>query len=135
MPIIYLSPSTQEWNYYVNGGTEEEYMNLLADKMVPYLDASGIRPYFKGIFISEEVGADKPSKAFFGACFAAIPGFRPEDAVMVGDSLTSDIRGGRNAGLRTVWFNPHGKEPRADIRPDCTIHALPELPALLTSMQ
>ena len=43
MPIIYLSPSTHEWNYYVNGGTEEEYMNLLADKMVTYLDASGIR--------------------------------------------------------------------------------------------
>ena len=43
MPIIYLSPSTQEGNYYVNGGTEEQYMNLLADKMVPYLDASGIR--------------------------------------------------------------------------------------------
>lgn len=43
MPIIYLSPSTQEWNYYVNGGTEEEYIELLADKMVPYLDASGIR--------------------------------------------------------------------------------------------
>lgn len=43
MPIIYLSPSTQESNYFVNGGTEEQYMNLLADKMVPYLDASGIR--------------------------------------------------------------------------------------------
>lgn len=43
MPIIYLSPSTQENNYYVNGGTEEEYMNLLADQMVPYLNASGIR--------------------------------------------------------------------------------------------
>lgn len=43
MPIIYLSPSTQENNYYVTGGTEEQYMNLLADKMVPYLDASGIR--------------------------------------------------------------------------------------------
>ena len=43
MPIIYLSPSTQENNYYVNGGTEEYYMNLLADKMIPYLDASGIR--------------------------------------------------------------------------------------------
>ena len=35
MPIIYLSPSTQEYNNYVNGGTEELYMNLLADKMVP----------------------------------------------------------------------------------------------------
>lgn len=44
MPIIYLSPSTQEDNYYVNnGGTEEANMNLLADKMIPYLDSSGIR--------------------------------------------------------------------------------------------
>ena len=43
MPIIYLSPSTQERNYYVTGGTEEQYMNQLADLMVPYLDASGIR--------------------------------------------------------------------------------------------
>ncbi len=43
MPIIYLSPSTQENNYFVNGGTEEQYMNLLADKMVPFLNASGIR--------------------------------------------------------------------------------------------
>ncbi|MDR0919362.1 MAG: N-acetylmuramoyl-L-alanine amidase [Oscillospiraceae bacterium] len=39
---IFLSPSTQEWNGYVNGGTEEEYMNLLADRIEPYLRASGI---------------------------------------------------------------------------------------------
>lgn len=43
MPIIYLSPSTQENNYYVNGGTEEEWMNRLADAMEPYLSASGIQ--------------------------------------------------------------------------------------------
>ncbi len=43
MPNIYLSPSTQENNYYVNGGTEEEWMNKLADALVPYLTASGIR--------------------------------------------------------------------------------------------
>ena len=43
MPIIYLSPSTQEWNHYVNGGTEEYYMNLIADAMEPYLRSSGIR--------------------------------------------------------------------------------------------
>ena len=43
MPIIYLSPSTQENNLYVNGGTEEEWMNRLADVMEPYLSASGIR--------------------------------------------------------------------------------------------
>ena len=43
MPIIYLSPSTQENNLYVSGGTEEEWMNRLADAMVPYLTAAGIR--------------------------------------------------------------------------------------------
>lgn len=43
MPIIYLSPSTQEGNYYINGGSEEEYMNLIADKMEPYLTASGVQ--------------------------------------------------------------------------------------------
>lgn len=43
MPIIYLSPSTQEWNLYVDGGTEEYYMNQIADAMIPYLRANGIR--------------------------------------------------------------------------------------------
>ncbi len=42
MPRVYLSPSTQENNYYVTGGTEEQYMNLLTDRLIPYLDASGI---------------------------------------------------------------------------------------------
>ena len=42
MPIVYLSPSTQENNYYVTGGTEEQYMNLLCDQVIPYLDSSGI---------------------------------------------------------------------------------------------
>lgn len=42
MPRVYLSPSTQEGNYYVNGGTEEQYMNLICDQLIPYLDASGI---------------------------------------------------------------------------------------------
>lgn len=42
MPRVFLSPSTQEGNYYVNGGTEEQYMNLICDQVIPYLDASGI---------------------------------------------------------------------------------------------
>lgn len=43
MPIIYLSPSTQEWNLYITGGSEEYYMNLVADAMIPYLRSSGIQ--------------------------------------------------------------------------------------------
>lgn len=98
------------------------------------LESAGILPYFKGVFISEEVGFDKPSPAFFAACFAAIPGFSRETALMVGDSLTSDIRGGRNAGIRTCWFDPHGAAPRPDVVPDFRITALDQLPGLLETL-
>ena len=98
------------------------------------LKSAGIGPYFKDIFISEELGADKPGPAFFAAAFSAIPDFNPETALIVGDSLTSDIRGGRNAGIRTCWFNPHGKPARPDITPDYTIRALAELPDLLDTL-
>ncbi len=95
------------------------------------LKSAGIGPYFKGIFISEQIGANKPSRAFFDACFAAIPGFRREDALIVGDSLTSDILGGINASVRTCWFNPAGLPSRDHIRPDYEIRSLDELPTLL----
>ena len=95
---------------------------------------AGILTYFQNIFISEEVGFHKPSPAFFLACFAAIPGFDHTSALMVGDSLTSDIRGGRNAGLRTCWFDRLGRPYRPDILPDYTVAALDQLPALLDTL-
>lgn len=98
------------------------------------LDASGLRSWFRGIFISEEVGFDKPSPDFFEACFQRIPDFSRDSALIVGDSLTSDIRGGRNAGLRTCWFNPERSPRRADILPDYEIASLEELPGLLAAL-
>ena len=95
------------------------------------LKSAGISPFFKGIFISEVIGVNKPAKAFFDACFTAIPDFRREDALIVGDSLSSDILGGINAGVRTCWFNPDGIPLSGSVRPDYEIHALGELPALL----
>ena len=77
------------------------------------------------------MGAYKPSPAVFHACFAAIPDFDAAEAMMVGDSLTSDIRGARNVGLRSCWYNPQYLPPRPDIPADYTIGALPELPPLL----
>lgn len=98
------------------------------------LESAGIARYFRGIFISQEIGANKPDKAFFDVCFASVPEFSRDTALIVGDSLTSDIRGGRNAGIRTCWFNPKGQPCREDIRPDAEIRALPELPDLLERM-
>ena len=94
------------------------------------LESSGIAPYFEKIFVSEAIGHNKPSKAYFDACFASIPDFDIEKAIIVGDSLTSDIRGGINAGLKTIWVNPEHK-PCGDIVPDYEIETLSQLEALL----
>ena len=98
------------------------------------LKSAEIEPFFEQIFISEELGCNKPETSFFERCFATIPDFKKEEAVMVGDSLTSDILGGIRAGIRTIWFNKDLKESSGEIRPDHTIKALSELPDLLRSM-
>lgn len=95
------------------------------------LDSSGIRRYFSDIFISQEMGADKPGAVFFQRCFARIPGFSPDRGIIIGDSLTSDIRGGNNAGLKTCWFNPHFQPVTEDVKIDWEIHALGELKGIL----
>lgn len=95
------------------------------------LKSADLGRYFEGIFISQELGYDKPDLRFFEGAFAQIKDFKKEEAVMVGDSLTSDIKGGKNAGLRTLWFNPKSAENQSEIKPDYQFARLSELPALL----
>ena len=97
------------------------------------LTSAGLYPYFEQVFVSQEIGFNKPGKAYFDRCFERIPGFDPKKALMVGDSLTSDIKGGINAGVRTVWINPKHKDC-GDIRPDYQLDALSQLPELLEEL-
>lgn len=94
--------------------------------------SSGIEKYFKGIFISEVVGFEKPAKEFFDCCFSHIDHFRKEDAVIIGDSLSSDIKGGMNAGIKTIWFNPKNQSNETDIRLDFEIKSLMDIENILT---
>ncbi len=96
------------------------------------LKSAGIIPFFQEIFVSEEMGYNKPDPAYFDACFARIPGFRKDRAMMVGDSLTSDILGGIQAGIATCWVNPHHKT--GSIRPDYEIESIVQLEALLKNL-
>lgn len=105
--------------YIVTNGTARVQQGRIAD--------AGIEKYFDGIFISELIGADKPSKAFFEACFEKIPDFHKEKTVLIGDSLSSDIRGGKNAGLFTVWYNPRHEALNGPITPDEVIYDLSEI--------
>lgn len=97
------------------------------------MTSANLYRFFETVFVSQEIGHNKPSKAYFDACFAAIPGFDPEKAIIVGDSLSSDIQGGINAGIKTVWVNPDHKSS-GDIKPDYEIEALYQLEALLETL-
>ena len=94
------------------------------------MTSANLYRFFEKVFVSQEIGHNKPSKAYFDGCFSQIPGFDPKKAMIVGDSLSSDIQGGINAGITTVWVNPEHK-PCGTVRPDYQIDALSSLEALL----
>ena len=98
------------------------------------LTDAALYPYFEQVFVSEKLGANKPSREFFQAAFDRIPDFDPARAMMVGDSLTSDILGGLQAGIATCWVNLHGATPSGEIVPDHEIRSLTELPRLLKKL-
>lgn len=82
---------------------------------------------FKDVFISEDAGASKPSKAYFDYVRSHIPELTPENTLIIGDSLTTDIRGANNAGLPCCWFNPKKKVAPSDLKIDYEIQDLREL--------
>ena len=98
------------------------------------MKSANLYRFFEKVFVSQEIGFNKPSIHYFEGCFAQIPGFDKSKAIIVGDSLTSDMLGGQNAGIATCWVNP-GHGPRKDnIRVDYEIEALSQFPALLESL-
>ena len=97
------------------------------------MTSANLYRFFEKVFVSQEIGFNKPSKDYFDACFAQIPGFDRDKALMVGDSLSSDIKGGINAGMRTVWVNP-GHLESGSVKPDYEIEALSQLEGLLETL-
>lgn len=95
------------------------------------LALSGFDRIMEDIFISEELGCEKPSPGFFEACARRIPGYAKEKTLLVGDSLTSDIKGGNLAGIRTVWYNPEGKPNGGQASPELEITSLWQVPSCL----
>ena len=125
----------------------EEAVERLSKKYRLYLASNGtakvqagrmtsanLYRFFEKVFVSEEMGCTKPSKMYFDLAFAQIPDFDPSEALMVGDSLTSDILGGINAGIRTCWINPKGLPADPAIPADYQIPSLAQLEALLETL-
>ena len=91
------------------------------------MKGSGMEKYFIQRFISEQIGYPKPQKKFFDYCFEHIDGFEKSQALIIGDSLTSDMQGGVNAGIDTCWYNIHNINNNSGLKLNYTIYDLREL--------
>ena len=95
------------------------------------IQQSLLAPYIQGNFISESIGYEKPHKAYFDYVFSHIPGITKENCLLIGDSLTSDMQGGVNAGIPVCWYNPGQLANTSVLSIDYEIRDLLELPALV----
>ena len=95
------------------------------------LSRSGLGAWMEGVFLSEQLGAEKPNMAFFEKVFTALPDIDKADMLIVGDSLTSDMQGGIAAGIPTCWYNPARLPRPADMEITYEIQDLNQVLELL----
>lgn len=91
------------------------------------LKLSGLQELFDGVFLSDELGAEKPDIEFFKKVFASIEETDRSKILIVGDSLTSDIQGGNNAEILCCWYNPKKKIASHKLKIDYEIGNLSEI--------
>ena len=111
----------KERGYKVFAGT-----NGVGETQRKRLHDANLLSLFDDIFISEEIGFEKPDVNFFGAISSKYPMLTKGNAIMIGDSLSSDIQGATYFGIDSVWFHPHGEHISA-IEPSYEIKELSEL--------
>lgn len=95
------------------------------------LKIGDFRKYFKDIFLSEDIGIQKPAKEFFDYCFDKLSHPNKENVILIGDSLSADITGGLNYGIDCIWFNKNGDELPENIKPTYVINKLKEINDIL----
>lgn len=94
-------------------------------------EKAGFYPYFDQVIISDVVGIHKPDVRLFEYMADQVGMYEKSRMIIVGDSLTSDIKGGNNFGIQTVWFNPKEKSNEIGVHVDYEIKHLSELEGIL----
>ena len=96
------------------------------------LEVGKMRQYFDYLFISEDIGYSKPNKEFFDVCFSRMDNvYTSDQCVMIGDSLSSDIQGANNYGIKSIFFNKHKIHKPLTIEPDFEVLSLKEIEQIL----
>ena len=126
----------------INGAEEmlaylhEKYVVCIASnssfaRVKTRLEKAGLDRFIDHIFTSEQAGATKPNAAFFEYCFNQLPNLKKEEAVIIGDSLSADIKGGIDYGISTVWYNAKKQAFSNEILPKETITSLFQIKNIL----
>lgn len=105
--------------------------NASRARQLKRLEKANMLQYVEHLFTSEEIGHPKPEKAFFDACLAQLGGVTPEETVVIGDSLTADVAGGINCGMKTIWYNHTHEAVPEDLQADYVVNALCEIKDIL----
>ena len=87
--------------------------------------------YFKELFLSEDIGIQKPDIRFFDYCYEKLGSPPKEELILIGDSLSADIKGGNNFGIDTIWFNKNNDPAPSDITPTYTVEKLSQIKEIL----
>lgn len=88
---------------------------------------TGFNSFFDDIFISQKIGYQKPDARFFKNVFNELSEFNPDDTLIIGDSLTSDIQGGHNANIDSIWYNPKSSPIDKKITPTYQVNKLQDI--------
>lgn len=102
--------------------------NGITQTQIKRLKQAGLYPFFEDIFDSQSIGFQKPSTQFFDYVMSHIKDFNKKEALIIGDSLNTDIKGGLLSGIDTCWINRKGLEHPEEIPSTFTITSLLELP-------
>ncbi len=87
--------------------------------------------YFKELFLSEDIGIQKPDLRFFDYCYSKLDYPEKKELILIGDNISADIMGGNNFGIETIWFNPNGATAPPEIKPTYTVEFLAEIKNIL----
>ncbi len=121
-----------------------DLLDYLKDKYEMYIVSNGFRyvqesrlkigdfnKYFNKIFVSEDIGIPKPAKEFFDYCFEGLGNPDKNEVLLIGDSLSADIKGGNDYDIDTIWFNKNGEENSSDLKPTYVVNKLSEIKNIL----
>ena len=147
-----LEVNTLYWSYLAKGADVMEGAREFLDAVVndndlyvitngtafiqdSRFELSGLDKYFKKRYISENLNTRKPEKAFFDYIEKELGGIDRDSSYVIGDSLSSDIQGGINAGIKTIWFNKERKQNTKGVIPDYEVLDFKELLKLVNELR